>query len=389
MQIPQRSPPVISFYDLLSPAPSTCSVESTEALLRDLVDVYNEPIAATPPSSSPENFTDETQLSFPDQAVVHQEEPLVNQIADEYLMPVKQETTVNHTSTYPLELQLQDQGFLPSLPNYPTGGPPETSEPSLLSSVAARSKPLEEALQSECSANILPLSLIQAAATQDTQFPAPIPLATRSAMLQTKLLSLETTHKTKVDRLHLFYQLQAARIESDRTNQLCASIHAPNVLPYVNRYFEMQYHALIDNIELQLHCLQYQFSPCNSITSSSGSTCSVHQSSLDAQLPSSTRHCQRQKKTKPPPLNKLAIRIMTNWYQRNIDHPYPSNDSAEIMAKAGNITAEQVKKWFANKRMRNANTKPQRAAAAAKAGSRPLDDGHIMDQPPSKKIRLY
>ena len=68
----------------------------------------------------------------------------------------------------------------------------------------------------------------------------------------------------------------------------------------------------------------------------------------------------------------FAIRIMGNWYDRNIDHPYPTNETAEVIAKAGQITAEQVKKWFANKRMRSANTKPQRAAAAAK--TRPLDN---------------
>ena len=56
-------------------------------------------------------------------------------------------------------------------------------------------------------------------------------------------------------------------------------------------------------------------------------------------------------------LNQMAIRIMKTWYQRNIRHPYPSQDTAEFFAKAGGITVEQVKKWFANKRMRSGNTK--------------------------------
>ena len=400
-QIPSRTFAVSSFYDLLSPAPSTCSVESTEALLRDLVDVYtcSEPITVSPPSitgnlSDVGDFNEEKRSTLQSQEKLPQEdEQFFRQVTDEYLQPAKQESTDDHTSTHTSPQQPQDRDyygpvFPPLLPNYPTGGPPEISEPSLLSGVASRSKPLEHALQTECRTNVLPLSLIQAATSHDTLPPSLVPLSIRSEMLLTKLLSLEKTHKTKTDHLHLFFQLQAARIESDRANHLCGSIQTPNLLPAVNQYFDMQYHALIDNIELQIHCLQYQFSPRNSMSSLSSSTCHNDQNlqPLDGKP---ARHYQRQKKTKPPPLNKLAIRIMTNWYERNIHHPYPCNESAEIMANAGNITAEQVKKWFANKRMRNANTGPQRAAAAAKAGFRPLDDGCIVDQQLFKRIRRY
>lgn len=398
-QIPSRASAVSSFYDLLSPAPSTCSVESTEALLRDLVDIYtcSEPITHSPPSTTSDlsdvhGFNDEKRLQSQEE-LSQEDEKFFRQVTDEYLQPAKQEPIDDHNSTYTPPQQPQDRDyhdpvFPPLLPNYPTGGPPEIPEPSLLSGVASRSKPLGQALQTECRTNILPLSLIQAATSHDTQPPSLVPLSTRSGMLQTKLLSLEKTHKTKTDHLHLFFQLQAARIESDRANHLCDSIQTPNLLPAVNQYFDMQYHALIDNIELQIHCLQYQFFSHNSMPSLSSSTCHNDQTPqpLDEKP---AGHYQRQKKTKPPPLNKVAIRIMTNWYERNIHHPYPCNDSAEIMAKAGNITAEQVKKWFANKRMRNANTKPQRAAAAAKAGLRPLDDGHIVDQQLFKRIRLH
>ncbi len=51
-------------------------------------------------------------------------------------------------------------------------------------------------------------------------------------------------------------------------------------------------------------------------------------------------------------LNKTAVQLMKHWYTANRDHPYPENNIAEELAKAGNITVEQVKKWFSNKRMR-------------------------------------
>lgn len=62
-------------------------------------------------------------------------------------------------------------------------------------------------------------------------------------------------------------------------------------------------------------------------------------------------------------LNPIAVRIMTSWYVNNSEHPYPSYESAEIMAKAGDITVEQVKKWFANRRRRCNNTKPMKEIA--------------------------
>ncbi len=48
---------------------------------------------------------------------------------------------------------------------------------------------------------------------------------------------------------------------------------------------------------------------------------------------------------------------MQTWYDRNSEHPYPSYDTSEVMAKAGGGTIEQVKKWFANRRKRSNNTK--------------------------------
>ena len=364
----------------MSPAPSNCSVESTEALLRDLVDVYSEPIITSPPREnedlSPDRKTaatswEETSTLSRDECL-SPPEPSISQLVDECFPPTAEELPVQTSSQYP--------PFPPVFASYPTGGPPNMPEPPLLSTLSSRSKPLVQALHSECSPNILPLNLIQAAVSHETQVPTQLPLSTRATALQYDLLNLEKSHKAKADQLHLFYQLQAARLESDRTDHLCTSTQTPSLLPAVNEYFDMQHHALIDNIELQIHCLRYQFTPRNSKSTLTEETNRTEQH-LYARKTS-----QRIKKTKPPPLNGVAIRIMSNWYERNIHHAYPSNETAEVMAKAGKITVEQVKKWFANKRMRNANTKPQRAAAAAKV--KPLEQDFILEQQPFKKIKL-
>ncbi|KAK3102402.1 hypothetical protein FSP39_011151 [Pinctada imbricata] len=59
-----------------------------------------------------------------------------------------------------------------------------------------------------------------------------------------------------------------------------------------------------------------------------------------------------------PSLSKQAIRLMEVWYHAHIDHPYPDTQDTETLATTGNITEEQVKKWFANKRNRSRNIRP-------------------------------
>ena len=63
-------------------------------------------------------------------------------------------------------------------------------------------------------------------------------------------------------------------------------------------------------------------------------------------------------------LPELGIKVMTSWYERNMEHPYPTYETTKVLAKAGNITIEQVQKWFSNRRMRDRNTKPLRLIAA-------------------------
>ena len=63
-------------------------------------------------------------------------------------------------------------------------------------------------------------------------------------------------------------------------------------------------------------------------------------------------------------LSEIAIKILVSWYERKYEHPYPTHDAIQVLATAGNITVEQVQKWFSNRRMRDKNTKPLPVIAA-------------------------
>ncbi|KAK2154766.1 hypothetical protein LSH36_258g05055 [Paralvinella palmiformis] len=65
-------------------------------------------------------------------------------------------------------------------------------------------------------------------------------------------------------------------------------------------------------------------------------------------------------------LKAEATDIMNRWYYEHLIHPYPNPETTERLAEACHITVDQVKKWFANKRMRTRNTKSLREIALAR-----------------------
>ena len=100
-----------------------------------------------------------------------------------------------------------------------------------------------------------------------------------------------------------------------------------------------------------------------------------------AQIPESGGNSKKNPWNKP--LSAVAVRVMQNWYERNAEHPYPSHDTCSVMAQAGGITVEQVKKWFANKRLRNGQTKSIKEIARRR--KLPLD---VLADTNSKKVKV-
>lgn len=48
-----------------------------------------------------------------------------------------------------------------------------------------------------------------------------------------------------------------------------------------------------------------------------------------------------------------VVDILNKWFVENQEYPYPDEYMTNVLAKAANISAKQVRKWFANKRVRS------------------------------------
>lgn len=48
-----------------------------------------------------------------------------------------------------------------------------------------------------------------------------------------------------------------------------------------------------------------------------------------------------------------VVDILNRWFVQNADYPYPDEHMTNVLAKEANISAKQVRKWFANKRVRS------------------------------------
>lgn len=48
-----------------------------------------------------------------------------------------------------------------------------------------------------------------------------------------------------------------------------------------------------------------------------------------------------------------VVEILNKWFYENQEYPYPNESMTNMLAKEANISAKQVRKWFANKRVRS------------------------------------
>ena len=51
-----------------------------------------------------------------------------------------------------------------------------------------------------------------------------------------------------------------------------------------------------------------------------------------------------------------ATKVLTDWYLDHRSYPYPCEEQVSELAGSAHISVSQVKKWMANKRVRNSNT---------------------------------
>ena len=254
-------------------------------------------------------------------------------------------------------------------------------EPAIDSESTRKSEPRRILPQRELTTSCAPYSY--SALPSADHIPRINTLPVRYAQLQDNLQKVIISNRKGGDHLLQIFKIQSARIESERIANLYQSSAAPAVLPIVNKYFDMQQHSLIDNIELQIHCLTYQFLAreppsssvlCNEninqnpspkgpkLSSTSTTVTASNNKDLEARILDGCMNSNHHslKKTKPNPLNRVAVRIMNNWYERNRQNPYPSNETSEVIAKAGNITdgtSEEVVCQQTNEKLKHETSK--------------------------------
>ena len=157
----------------------------------------------------------------------------------------------------------------------------------------------------------------------------------RERNLQAKFSSLQSKYPEEIRKLSSFYRCQSAEIETERFKHL----HGGDTIPasyrnYLNDYYDDQLHRIMNRVEKSVKILS--------------------DAKQETVLPPNRIYLRSR-----PLLSRKAVTMMDEWYTRNFEHPYPSQSAIDALAKAGEITVEQVKKWFANKRNRSKNTKPQ------------------------------
>lgn len=203
---------------------------------------------------------------------------------------------------------------------------------------------LQATLASECFQASVPYTLcsdenISSADTEVVLDPSFV--AVQEAHLQCQFQTLSGDN-TKVRELQNFYSTKCAEIETQRCDAIAKLkgqiFHEETLyqteLYNVHTFHDRQRMHLTSRISTSLELLKVSLPD----------SCSVNSS----------------KQTKSRQLNARAVEIMTEWFERNIDNPYPSESDKEKMADDGGISLGQVKAWFANKRNRTSNTKPKK-----------------------------
>ena len=239
---------------------------------------------------------------------------------EEQITPVTTRT-LSLTDTTPLDQTLSplgDSRFNDSLSGL-LGSPPPDSP---LSRNPFFSE-LQAVLFSECKKDILPRSLIDSVRDKPK-----LDVVTREQELQRRFVKLSHHHPEDIRQLSGFYRYQSALVETERYRAL-HDTHYTSGSDSTNSYYDNQLHQIMDRVEKSVSLLEEALNKTEQV------------------------HGGKSR----PHLTREAICVMEDWYERNLEHPYPPVTVSEHIAQLCGVTVEQVKKWFANKRCRSSNTR--------------------------------
>ncbi|CAF1132758.1 unnamed protein product [Rotaria sordida] len=68
-------------------------------------------------------------------------------------------------------------------------------------------------------------------------------------------------------------------------------------------------------------------------------------------------------------LPEHAVKLMQEWYNANLDDPYPRSSDKNRFITEGNITAQQCRSWFANRRQRLKHVKRNQSKPTSSSSS--------------------
>lgn len=185
---------------------------------------------------------------------------------------------------------------------------------------------LQAVLASDCisSKESLPQSLFDALTTEPNSN-----VFSREQSIQDRFNKLSCFFPEDVQKLSEFYHQQASDVETERFCALQQKKMTKDAKYAMNLHYDNQLHQIMDRVEQSLLLLE--------------KTQQMNYSSRQIKL--------------RPLLSKKAVQLMESWYDNHLEHPYPNPDAIDRLSAAGGVTAEQVKKWFANKRNRSNNTR--------------------------------
>ena len=170
------------------------------------------------------------------------------------------------------------------------------------------------------------------------------------------------------------YLTGSLALEESRKREL--SISPPWSLVAVNSHFDDQRLSLIQHFRNEISSLRVCLSECchpeggiwscdspqrstSPRFNTSNSTSPLAYSTPPREaipIEESPREHSKGKARRGPGLDRRAIEVLNGWYTSNEANPYPSAESIAQLAQDAQLTTAQVRKWFANTRLRSHNT---------------------------------
>jgi hypothetical protein len=193
---------------------------------------------------------------------------------------------------------------------------------------------LHQTLLAACDDETEPVTLIQSQKESTTE------LSIAKSALTIRLMTLEQQTGEVATNLHNFYKFQMSQFESERYYDLYTT-QTSKVL--INTHYDNLQHEVIDRITKSVNLLESKMLLQNR----------EQKRKREEENATST-------KKRRPVFSCHALTILNEWYNTNINNPYPTPESVQVLSHAAEISPDQIKKWLSNKRARNNNTTKKR-----------------------------